>query len=112
MSMYAIELADGRRLENLTMNGNMFVSQEEIAIDDLDAEALEEVTITEYPEEGGEIDTTIENAVCDGVLHWPEGYLFNLREEDPRDKALRELREDTETALNELLDFVVGGDEE
>lgn len=112
MSMYAIELADGMRLENLTMNGNMFVSQEEIAIDDLDAEALEEVTITEYPEEGGEIDTTIENAVCDGVLHWPEGYLFNLREEDPRDKALRELREDTETALNELLDFVVGGDEE
>lgn len=112
MSVYAIELADGRRLENLTMNGNMFVSQEKITIDDLDAEALEEVTITEYPEGGGEIVTTIENAVCDGVLHWPEGYLFNLREEDPRDKALRELREDTETALNELLDFVVGGDEE
>lgn len=112
MSVYAIKLADGRRLENLTMNGNMFVSQEKIAIDDLDVESLEEVTITEYPEGGGEVDTTIENAVCDGVLHWPEGYLFNLREEDPRDKALRELREDTETALNELLDFVVGGDEE
>lgn len=112
MSEYAIELAGGRRLEHLKMNGNMFVTQEEITKEDLDEEALESVVIVEYPEEGDPIETEIENAVCDGVLIWPEGRLFNIREEDPRDRAIRELREDTETALNELLDFVVGGDEE
>lgn len=112
MSVYAIELADGRLLEGITMNGSMFVTQEEITKEDLNAEALAEVTITEYPEEGGEIDSFIEHGVCDGVLVWPEGRLFNIREEDPRDREIRELREDTETALNELLDFVVGGEAE
>ena len=112
MSEYVIELADGRLLEHLGMNGNMFVSQEEITKEDLDEEALETVTITEYPENGDSVETVIEHAICDTVLHWPEGYLFNIREEDPRSREIRELREDTETALNELLDFVVGGEEE
>lgn len=112
MSRYTITLKSGRQLDDLGLNGSMFVSQEEITKDDMNAEELEEVTITEHHEDGSETETTIGNAVCDGVLHWDEGYLFNIREEDPRDRALRELREDTETALNELLDYVVGGDAE
>ena len=40
MSEYAIELADGRRLDGLRMNGSMFVTQEKITRADFTEEAL------------------------------------------------------------------------
>lgn len=111
MNRYTITLKSGRQLTDLTLNGSMFVSQEALAKEDLSPEELSEITVMETHDSGSHTETVLTDQVCDAVLHWPEGYLFNLRDEDPRDRAVRLLREDTETALNELLDFVLGGAE-
>lgn len=76
------------------MNGTMFVSPEEIRKEDLTAEALERVVITETPDEGAPVTSVLENAVCDTVLHWPEGWLFNVRE-----KTIEEIQAETIAAL-------------
>ena len=89
MNGYAIELGNGKRLNGLTMNGSMFVSPEEVTMEDFTDAALAEVTIIELPEEGDPIRTKIENAKCDTVLHWPEGYLFNIREMTADEKTAR-----------------------
>lgn len=71
----------------------------------------------EFPEEAFEAEietedgvTVIEHAVVVECASVDGRYWFTIIEQDPRDRALQELREDTETALNELLDFVVGGE--
>ena len=80
MSKFTIILNDGERLDNLTLNGSMFVSQTEVALEQLNEEALAEVTIIETDDAGNTTETHMENAVCDNVLQWPEGWLFNIRE--------------------------------
>lgn len=79
MTKYTITMADGTVLDNLLMNGNMYVSQTEITKDDLNLDALSEVVIKETEDDGTEHEDTFENMVCDGVVHWAEGWLFNLR---------------------------------
>lgn len=91
MSRYTITLNDGKQLDGLTMNGTMFVSETEIAADDLNTEALERVTITETGD-GGSTETIMQNAICDGILHWPEGWLFNLRELSPQERTIANLQ--------------------
>lgn len=76
MSKFTITLSNGRQLGDLTMNGSMYVSKTEITADILTADALKTVTIT--GNDGS--TTTLHDAVCDSILHWPEGWLFNLRE--------------------------------
>ncbi|MBR6982151.1 MAG: hypothetical protein IKH75_01235 [Ruminococcus sp.] len=111
MSKFTITLRNGNVLSDLTMNGNMFVSKEAISKDDLDEEALASVTIVETPDEGEEITKEYENMVCDGVLEWPEGYLFNLREQSDDEKRFNELRQDVADALTGLLEFITGEEE-
>lgn len=101
MSEYAIELADGRRLDGLRMNGSMFVTQEKITKADFTEEALKRVVITEIPEDGETSETVIEGARFDGVLEWDEGQLFCIRE-----KTADEKREDELRALREKNRFV------
>lgn len=74
------------------MNGSMYVSPVEISMDDLPPEELESVTIIETDDEGNVAETVLNDAICDGVLHWPEGWLFNLRELSPLDKQLSNLQ--------------------
>lgn len=76
MSTFTITLSNGRQLGDLTMNGSMYVSKTEITADMLTDDALKTVTIT--GNDGS--TTTLHDAVCDSILHWPEGWLFNLRE--------------------------------
>lgn len=85
------------------MNGNMFVSQEEVTPEDLSAAALKKVTITETPEEGAPIVTEIQNAVNDRILNWPEGYLFNLRE-----RTIEEQQAEKISSLQEENQFLTG----
>ena len=100
MTMYVINLADGKRLDGLTKNGNMFVSQSKVTMDDFSAAALKRVAITEAPETGEPVTTVVENAVCDTVLEWPEGYLFNIRE-----KTLEEAQAELIVQLQERIEF-------
>ena len=112
MSRYTITLNDGKQLDGLTMNGTMFVSETEITADDLNTEALERVTITETGD-GGSTETVLQNAICDGILHWPEGCLFNLREaseEEKERKALQTRLDAAEAALIELAGMIGGID--
>jgi hypothetical protein len=86
----------------------MYVSQEEISKDDLDAEALATVRITETPEDGDPVVTELENAVCDNVLHWPEGYLFNIREktkEEQTEAEIAALKEEKDVLIECILEM-------
>lgn len=103
MSTYEIALTGGKVLSGLTMNGGMFVSQEEVTKSDLSEAALKQVTITEIPEEGAPINTLIVNAVNDSILDWPEGYLFNIREKTKEEQQAAEI-----VSLKEENQFLVG----
>lgn len=88
MSKFTIILNDGKRLDDLTQNGTMFVSATEVTEADFNAEALKAVTIIETDDTGVSSTVEMKNAVCDGVLHWPEGWLFNLREQTASEKIM------------------------
>ena len=112
MSKYTITMSNGVVLDNLTMNGSMYVCPVEIALETLNEEALGEVTIVET-EDGVSTTTVYHNMVCDGVLHWPEGWLFNLREMDPDEVERKQMEtrlDEAEAALIELA-WLIGGDE-
>lgn len=101
--MYTITLSNGKSFDNLSMNGDMYVSQTEVTTQDFNG-GLNRVEITD-----GEGVTAIENAVCDTVLHWPEGYMFNIREMTQAEK-LAAMMDDINMALVELAGIVVGGE--
>ena len=103
MSTYTIELKDGKRIADVRMNGGMFVAREEITMQDLNNSALQRVVITEIPDEGDQITTILENAVCDGIKDWPEGYLFNIREKTTEEKQAERI-----TMLEERNEFLEG----
>lgn len=111
MSKYTITLNDGSQLDDLTMNGSMFVSKTEITPEKLRPEALAAVTVTEI-DGSTTTETQLQNAVCDNILHWPEGWLFNLRQptaEEMERKALETRLDEAETALFELAAMIGGG---
>ena len=101
MSRYTITLRSGRQLENLTLNGSMFVSQEEITKEELSPDELSEITVTETPDSGDAIVTEKADQVCDAVLHWAEGYLFNIRDMSEQEKTVAEL--DARIAFLEMM---------
>lgn len=74
------------------MNGSMYVSPVEISMDDLPPEELESVTIIETDDDGNVAETVLNDAICDGVLHWPEGWLFNLREPSQQERTIANLQ--------------------
>lgn len=102
--MYTIVLGDGTMLENLSMNGTMFVSQEQITKELFTDEALKQVTIIENDGENTD-ETILHNAVCDAVLHWPEGYLFNLRELSRQETEIRDLQEQNQMLTDCILEM-------
>lgn len=110
MSKYTITMSNGVVLDNLAMNGSMYVSQDEVTMDMFGADALSEVTIVET-DEAGTRTVVHHNMICDNVLHWPEGWLFNLREmsESEQERMNLEARlEEQEAALIELAAMIGG----
>ncbi len=71
---YTIDIGNGTVLENLVLNGNCYVSQEEISEDTFDG--METVTITDSD---GTV-TTMDNVELTFVHHYPDGYYFGLNE--------------------------------
>ena len=112
MRTYTITLGNGAVLDDLSMNGSMFVSQEEVTKELFTSEALKRVTITEN--DGGTArETVLHNALCDTVLHWPEGWLFNLRELSGQEKKIHDLQEQNQMlteCLLEMSEIIYGGD--
>ena len=90
MNTYTIITKNGNVISDLAMNGTMFVSQSEVTDDMLTAENLERVSIVETDGEGNEHETVMKDAICDSILHWDEGWLFNIREKTEIEKLRAE----------------------
>lgn len=109
MNTFTITLSNGRQFSGITMNGSMFVSKTEITADIFIADALKTVTIS-----GDGITTTLHNAVCDNILHWDEGWLFNLREPSELERSqvlIESLTNDltnTQLALCDVYEMIGG----
>ena len=113
MTRYTITTKSGNVIDGLTMNGNMYVSQTEITPAMLTANELKTITIIETPDEGAPKQTTITDGICDGILRWPEGWMFNLREPAEQEKRERELQEQVNMLTDcilEMSEIIYGGD--
>ena len=97
---YTVTLNTGKTFKNLTMNGDMYVSQAEVKKSDFDGMTRAVIT-------GNGVEMHINDAVCDAVLHWPEGYLFNLREKTKSERDAENM-EALEAALVELASIIAG----
>ena len=97
MSKFTIILNDGKRLDDLTQNGTMFVSATEVTEADFNAEALKAVTVIETDDTGASSTVEMNNVVCDKVLHLPEGWMFNLREPSTEEILKGQVSANTET---------------
>ena len=73
--MYTIDLGNGHILDNVTVNGNNYVSSDELTEEVFDG--METVTIRDN--ETDEI-TELHNAVLVALSQYPEGWYFVLRE--------------------------------
>lgn len=86
--IYTITLDDGTQIENLRMNGNNFISQEEIDPDIFDGN-LATVTIND-----GEIDEVHENMGLVQVTRMGDEYWFVLRDVPMSEIERAKLRSD------------------
>ena len=86
--IYTITLEDGTRIEHLRLNGNNFISQEEIDPDVFEGN-LGQVTIND-----GENDEVHENMGLVQVTHMGEEYWFVLRDVPENEIANAKLRSD------------------
>lgn len=86
--IYTITLKDGTQIENLRMNGNNFISQEQINPEIFDGN-LGEVTIND-----GENDEVHENMGLVQVTQMGDEYWFVLRDIPASEIANEKLRSD------------------
>lgn len=86
---YTIDLADGTTFENLTMNGNNYVSQEEITEEDFTD--LSHVTITGSDGSEEEMD----DAELVQVTQYTDGWYFILRPLSEDEIARRDVEAQT-----------------
>ena len=93
-----IRFSDGTEI-TAEKNGDCFITAEKPDF----PEDLSEITVE--TEEG---TRTYENTQATECASADGRYWFSFTEEDQTQKAIRELREDTEDALNGLLEFVLG----
>lgn len=69
----------------------MYVSRTEVTEADLSSEELESVVIVETRDDGTTVETTMSDAICDRILAWPEGWLFNLREPSAEERQIADM---------------------
>ena len=102
-----VTFADGRVLENVEVYNGVYTVNTEITNKDLNEQALETVKVEQ---EDGET-ASLRYAKTDIVYKVGDEYHFVLVGASDEEIMAKELRSDMETALNELLDFVIGGEE-
>lgn len=88
--VYKITLADGTVIDNLTLNGNNFVSKTPIDYEQFE-DNLSHVVIND-----GETDDVHENMMLVGNSIMDKNYLFILRDITPEELADMKLRSDVE----------------
>lgn len=76
---WKITLSDGTQLENLGLNGNNFVSDDEITEEIFDGN-LSKVLIEGVDEEGNVISEEHENMELSQIAHYKDGYYFVLND--------------------------------
>lgn len=86
---WKITLADGTKLENLSLNGNNFVSENEITEDIFEGNLLK-VKIEGINEEGQEIIEEHNHMELIQIAQYDDGYYFALR--DLTDEELEKMK--------------------
>lgn len=94
--------ADGT-LMDVELNGTCFI---------LDQKPTFPSDLSIITVEGDKGNKVYRNAYVQECASVDGRYWFTFIEENKTETSLRELREDMETALNELLDFVLGGEKD
>ena len=109
--MYTITLADGTKLENLTMNGDNYVSAVKV-----DESIFTEANLTKMIVNDGETDTEFTDMVFIQQMQWADGtYYLAFREKTDKEKLLATITAnassitDIQEALAEVYELVIGG---
>jgi hypothetical protein len=100
--MYTVTLSDGTKIENLSMNGNNFVSNDRIT------EAMFENKLSRVTVNDGENETTYEKMVLVQVTQMGDEYWFILRERTTEEIAEQEIT-DMQLALADVYEMLMGG---
>lgn len=100
--MYTVTLSDGSKIENLTMNGNNFVSKSKLT-EAMFANKLSKITVND-----GETDTEYSNMILVQVTQMGDEYWFILRERTKEEKSEQEIT-DMQIALAEVYETLLGG---
>lgn len=108
MSKYKVTLNNGIILDNLTLNGNNYISEKEIAEDVFSNEALKRVIIFD-----GEASEIIEDAVLIQLKQYGTEWWFILAEKSPVEKEKEELLAEIEAQAEAIMELaeLIGGAE-
>lgn len=98
--------ADGTVLNQVTIDNGVYSSETEVTEEMLNDAALETVKVVFEDE----TEQTLRFAKHDMIYIVDGAWHFVLVPASVNDLKMNELRSDMETALNELLDFVIGGE--
>ena len=98
--MYKITLNDGTVIDNLTMNGNNYVSPTEIDSSIFTRKNLSSIVVND-----GEKDETLTNQIFVQETHMADGYYFILRQMTDSEIAITDIQE----ALADIYEMNLGG---
>nr|DAQ98337.1 MAG TPA: hypothetical protein [Caudoviricetes sp.] len=107
---YTITLADGRKLTELSKNGDNFVSSEKVD------ETIFKDNLSTMKVSDGETEETFENMVFIQQMEWADGtFYLAFREQTPQEKMLAAIAANSESvtdmqlALAEVYEMILGG---
>ena len=98
--MYKITLKDGTVIDNLTMNGNNYVSPTEVDTSIFTRKNLSSVVVND-----GEKDETLTNLLFVQETHMNDGYYFILRPMTDTEISITDIQE----ALADIYEMSLGG---
>lgn len=98
--MYKITLKDGTVIDNLTMNGNNYVSPTEVDTSLFTRKNLSSVVVND-----GEKDETLTNLLFVQETHMKDGYYFILRPMTDTEISITDIQE----ALSDIYEMSLGG---
>ena len=107
--MYTVTLSDGSKIENLTMNGNNFVSKSKLT-EEMFTNKLSKVTVND-----GKTNTEYGNMVLVQVTQMGDECWFILRKKTKEEKLIDAISAigssvtDVQVALAEVYEMILGG---
>lgn len=101
--MYTITLADGRKLTDLSKNGDNFVSKEKVD-ESLFKDNLATMTVSD-----GETEEVFKNMVFVQQMKWADGTYYLAFRKRTQTEIFNENVTDIQVALAELYEMMLGG---